>query len=98
MTNEVFMGIDIGTTSVKAAAFDGRGKRLGLFTEDYALDTSDGGRVIEFDPEKYAQICFRAVDEMLAVCGHIDAISVDTQGETMILADAEGRPLAPAVV
>ena len=98
MTNEVFMGIDIGTTSVKAAAFDGRGRRLGLFTEDYALDTSEGGKVIEFDPEKYAQICFRAVDEMLAVCGHIDAISVDTQGETMILADAEGKPLAPAVV
>ena len=39
MTNEVFMGIDIGTTSVKAAAFDGRGRRLGLFTEDYAGPT-----------------------------------------------------------
>ena len=93
-----FLGIDVGTTSVKAAVFDGKGKRLALFSEDYTLDTSDGGRIIEFDAERYVEICERAIDRLQSECGRIDALSVDTQGETMILADGEGKPLCPAVV
>ena len=96
--DKIFLGIDIGTTSVKAAVFDGEGKRLALFSEDYTLDTSDGGKVIEFDAERYVSIVKKAIEKLTAECGRIDALSVDTQGETMILADAAGKPLCPAVV
>ena len=34
-----FLGIDIGTTSLKAAVFDGAGKRLAVRSVDYTLDT-----------------------------------------------------------
>ncbi len=97
-TDKKFLGIDIGTTSVKAAVFDFEGKRLGLYSEDYTLDYSGGGTFIEFDADRYFAIVERAVEKLTAECGRIDALSVDTQGETMILTDAFGRPLCPAVV
>lgn len=98
LTEKRFLGLDIGTTSVKAAVFDGTGRRLGFFTEDYTLDTRAEGKIIEFDAERYFEICEKAIERLLAGCGRIDALSVDTQGETMILCDGEGKPLCPAVV
>ncbi len=95
---KTFMGIDVGTTSLKAAVFDENGKRLGFRAVDYTLSTDPETGYIEFDAEAYIAACTRAVDELTAECGKPDALSVDTQGETMILADGAGKPLCPAVV
>lgn len=92
-----FLGIDIGTTSLKAAVFDENGTRLGVRNEDYTLDTDAATGFIEFDADRYVEICEKVIAELTAECGSIDALSVDTQGETLILADAEGKPLYPAV-
>ena len=89
LTEYRLMGIDVGTTSLKAAVFDGTGKRLGVVSRDYTL---------EFDPEKYIEMCHDAIAELSQKCGKPHALAVDTQGETLILADADGRPLCPAVV
>ena len=51
-----------------------------------------------FDADRYADMCFDVIESLTTECGRITALSVDTQGETMILADADGRPLCPAVV
>lgn len=93
-----FLGIDIGTTSLKAAVFNKNGERLGLRCVDYTLDTDSQTGYIEFDANKYVEMCKTVIAELEAECGKIDAISVDTQGETLILADEDGNPLAPAVV
>ena len=93
-----FLGIDVGTTSVKAAVFDETGRRLALRSVDYALDTDAATGFIEFDAERYATICRDVARELRDEVGGLDAISVDTQGETLILADADGHPLCPAVV
>ncbi len=93
-----FLGMDIGTTSLKAAVFDEDGNRLALVTEDYILDTDAATGFIEFDAERYVTLCRDAVDRLIREVGTVDAISVDTQGETMILTDRDGTPLAPAVV
>ena len=95
---KTFLGIDIGTTSLKAAVFDENGKRLGLRQVDYTLDTDPATGFIEFDAEEYITICTRVIAELTAECGKPDALSVDTQGETLILADGDGKPLCPAVV
>ncbi len=94
----LYLGIDIGTTSLKAAVFDAAGKRHGLRSVDYTLDTDAERGYIEFDPERYVEMCRRVIAELRAECGEITALSVDTQGETMILTDEEGRPLMPAIV
>lgn len=95
---KTFLGIDIGTTSLKAAVFDEDGKRLGLRQVDYSLDTDPATGFIEFDAEAYITICTRMIEELTAECGKPVALSVDTQGETLILSDGDGKPLCPAVV
>ena len=93
-----YLGIDIGTTSIKAAVFNSEGERLALRSVDYTLDTDAATGNIEFDADKYVDMCKAVIDELTAECGKIDALSVDTQGETLILADEYGTPLAPAIV
>mgnify|MGYP004534824693 CR=1 FL=1 len=93
-----FLGIDIGTTSLKAAVFDEGGRRLGLRQADYTLSADPATGLIEFDAEAYESVCKRVISELCGECGVPDALSVDTQGETLILTDAEGTPLCPAVV
>ena len=96
--NYKFLGIDIGTTSLKAAVFDGTGKRLAVRAVDYTLNTDAATGYIEFPAERYIEMCRDVMTQLEAECGPIDALSVDTQGETLILTDESGSPLCPAVV
>ena len=61
-----YLGLDIGTTSLKAAVFDTEGNRLGLRRVDYTLDTDAEKGYIEFDPEKYIEMCETVIAELTA--------------------------------
>ena len=90
-----FLGIDIGTTSVKTAAFNDTLEQQISLTADYTLDAH--GDIVEFDGEQYWHIVkgeIEKVREKLAV----DALAVDTQCETLILTDENGTPVRPAIV
>ena len=93
-----FLGIDIGTTSLKAAVFDSEGNRIAKRTVDYVLDTDSKTGFIEFDANKYVAMCKDVISDLNRECGKIDALSIDTQGETLILTDETGNPLCPAIV
>ncbi len=93
-----YLGLDIGTTSLKAAAFDETGKRLALRHVDYTLDTDAATGYIEFDANRYFEMCVEVIEDLTQECGSFSALSIDTQGETMILADQNGTPLCPAIV
>ncbi len=93
-----YLGIDIGTTSIKAAVFKTNGEKLAFRCADYTLDSDPKTNFIEFDPDKYVEICKRLISELSRECGGIDALSIDTQGETLILTDEDGTPVYPAVV
>ncbi len=92
-----YMGIDIGTTSLKLAVFDKTGKKIAQDCVDYTLHTDATNGFIEFPAEEYVRITKNAIDAMASKF-EITALSVDTQGETMILADQNGNALCPAVV
>lgn len=96
--NGRYLGLDIGTTSLKAAVFDKSGKRLAVRAVDYTLSTDAATGYIEFMPERYVEMCKSVIDDLALECGGIDAISVDTQGETLIVTDEYGNPLYPAIV
>ena len=98
MNERKYLGIDIGTTSLKAAVFNKEGKRLALRTVDYTLDTDPVTGFIEFDAMRYVTMCREVIDALTAECGRFDALSIDTQGETLIFTDAAGAPLCPAIV
>ena len=89
------LGIDVGTTSVKAAAFDENGKMLFCRTYDYNLITS--GDTVEFAADDYIDIVKTAISDARAEA-EIYALAVDTQCETLILTDDNGKPLHNAVV
>lgn len=89
------LGLDVGTTSLKAVCFDEKGTCLAETNLDYTLDTR--GDLVEFDAMEYIRIAKQAISEIEKTV-KIDAISIDTQGETMILTDEKGVPTMPAIV
>ncbi|MBE7025852.1 MAG: hypothetical protein E7408_07360 [Ruminococcaceae bacterium] len=89
------LGVDIGTTSLKAAVYDEKGREKGSIHLEYTLNSH--GDFVEFDPEEYWKMFLKAYDT-LSEGIQIDALSVDTQCETLILADENGTPLCDAIV
>ncbi len=89
------LGADIGTTSLKAAVFDEKGNMIKSTTKDYTLICL--GDTVEFSAEDYFKLFCEAYDEITEGI-EISALSVDTQCETMIVADEEGNPLRNTIV
>lgn len=90
------LGLDLGTTSVKAAVFDELGKRYFVRSIEYSLDTDPSTGFIELAPERYTAICRELIAEACSLYP-LTALSVDSQGETLIITDACDRPLYPAI-
>ena len=89
------LGVDFGTTALKACLFDETGKLLASESAQYKLITK--GEFIEFDPNEFFSIFISTVNKIAK--GHkIDALSVDTQGETLIVLDKKGQPLMNAII
>jgi xylulokinase len=101
MLMETLLGLDAGTTSVKAALFDCLGNCLGIAREEYQLSTPSAEQA-ELDTEIYWQASVKAIRAAIAQAGvdpsGVRAVSVSSQGETTITLDAHGRPLRPALV
>ena len=90
-----FLGIDIGTTSLKAAVFSDKLEQLSQATVDYTLETS--GVYAEFPTEKYWDITKEGIKKATEGL-EIEALSIDTQCETLILTDENGIPVRKAIV
>ncbi len=89
------LGIDYGTTSVKAGLFDGNLNPLCSFLEDYTLNTK--GDRVEFPAIKYWEMLKKIIASALEK-ERIDALAIDTQCETLILTDRDGNPVRDAIV
>ncbi len=89
------LGFDIGTTSLKAAVFNEKAECMKAATKDYTLEVKDG--YVEFPAENYWTLFSEALTELSADY-KISAMSIDTQCETIILADENGKPLRKAIV
>ena len=89
------LGVDVGTTSLKAAVFDEKGNLQKSVTKDYTLIVS--GDRVEFPAQEYWNI-FQAAYKEVTEGIEISALAVDTQCETMILTDNDGNPLMNAIV
>lgn len=89
------LGVDFGTTSLKACLFNEKGERLATESAKYELITKDA--FIEFDAEEFYNV-FLSVYQKIAAKFKIDALAVDTQGETLIVLDKFGKPLMNAII
>lgn len=98
---DTLLGLDAGTTSVKAALFDRLGNCLGIGREEYQLSTPSAEQA-ELDAEIYWRSGVAAMRAAIAQAGvhpaDVKAIAVSSQGETTIALDENGLPLRPALV
>ena len=85
----------MGTTSLKAVLFDESATPIKTVTKDYTLQVD--GDFVTFPPQQYWELFSQALEELSAEHA-ITALSIDTQCETLIVADAAGNPLTDAIV
>ncbi|MFG1712053.1 gluconokinase [Micromonospora sp. NPDC049203] len=93
----VVVGVDIGTTSSKAVAFDTSGRQLASHSIGYPLEEPNPGWA-EQDPELIHQAVLgviRAVVDELTV--PVAGLSFSTAMHSLIGLDADGTPLTPSI-
>lgn len=97
--SDLVIGIDVGTTTVKAAALRPGGGCVARFAEAYPTQRPEPGRV-EQDPDDWVRLCRKALAEMARTVapGSIMAAGLCSQVNTHVFVDADGRPLMPAIV
>ncbi|WP_327106330.1 FGGY-family carbohydrate kinase [Nonomuraea glycinis] len=94
----VWIGIDLGTQSVRAMAVDGSGQVLGAASR--ALTSHRDGPRHEQDPEQWWEELAAATREALAgvPASRIAGVAVDATSGTVLLTDGHGDPLTPALM
>jgi glycerol kinase len=99
MSEGLLLGIDEGTTGVKAALFDRKLRALKEARRDKVNRHPQQGWV-EQDAEEVLEAVTGAVAELLEDApGEVVACGLDHQGESVLAWDAEsGKPLSPIVV
>jgi xylulokinase len=96
MPDDLYIGIDLGTTGVKAGLFDARGRTVATASREIQLETPRPG-FTEFDADEYIALAFDAIRELIPGGGDVRAVGLSSQAQTFVVLDAAGRPLRPAV-
>ena len=99
MANDVLVGIDAGTSMMKAVAFDLEGRQIAVASlPNRYVEQGDGG--VEQDMattwDDAARVLRRLGEEVPDLKARIAALAVTGQGDGTWLVDAQGEPAAPA--
>ncbi|MDX2162764.1 MAG: xylulokinase [bacterium] len=96
----VFLGIDIGTSSVKAVLLDADSRRLiGIGSAEYPTSHPQPGYA-EQDPEIWWDAATTAIRAAHSAAAHVPVSAVGLSGQMhgTVLVDAAGAPVHPAVI
>ena len=99
MSGPFLVGVDVGTTSVKAGLFDLGGTLLAR--RSTPLSTArPGGDVVEQNPEDWIAATLAGLTELLgdAANGAVASVGLCSQVNTHVFVDDRGEALAPAIV
>ncbi|MBO4646719.1 MAG: hypothetical protein J5806_01020, partial [Lentisphaeria bacterium] len=96
-----YLGLDMGTTGVKAAVFTPDGVMAGSGLAEYTLETPSPD-IVELETEQYWLSAKKAIAEAVAKAKikpeEIRSVAVTGQAETLIFTDAAGKPVRKAIV
>ena len=100
MSEDFFMGIDLGTSSVRAVVFDTQG--LPVLTKQQELTMiTDRPNHVEFDPEEVLDHLIGVVRKTMTQLNKegkaLAGIGFSTQMHSLILTDNQGRPLTNVI-
>ncbi|WP_157271290.1 FGGY-family carbohydrate kinase [Azohydromonas aeria] len=95
----LFLGLDLGTSGVRAVVVDAAGAVQALAREPLPASRRDGARVTQ-DPAAWWDAARRALAAALSAVDRraLAALAVDGTSGTLLLTDAQGTPLAPALM
>lgn len=99
MAGETIIGIDVGTTTVKALMIAADGRLIDKFAESYPTTRRSGG-VVEQDPDTWVALILKALGHFAgrADLSGLRAIGICSQVNTHVFVADDGRPLMPALV
>lgn len=94
-----FLGLDLGTSSVKLVLIDGAGAILREASQSYRLSQPVPGWK-EIDPEIWWQAAARGLDDLLDGVdrAQVQGIGVTGQMHTVVLLDEAGQAIRPALM
>jgi xylulokinase len=98
MTVSMWLAFDVGTTGVKAALVTPAGEVIASVTREYPTEMSDGGVVEQHPNLWWSAACATARDLTAHDAINIVSITVTGQMQDLILVDADGIPLRPAIL
>ena len=107
MTNEIecaLLGIDVGTGGARAVAATPTGKLLADAEEPIRQDHRAAGGIHEQDPDEWWQavcsVAQRIAQNLKEESGKAElrSVAVTSTSGTLVVADAQGRPLRPAIL
>lgn len=98
MAEPCLIGIDVGTTAIKAVLIDARGRRLAHFSRPVAMSRPAPG-LAEQDPDVWAEGVVAALASFEADhdLGGLAGIGICSQVNTHVFVDGEGQALLPAI-
>jgi xylulokinase len=96
---EAVLGVDVGTTAVKAAVVAADGRLLGSASVEYPTAFPRPGWV-EQDPEDWWRASCGAIRSALRESGRAEvaAVCVSAQAPTLLALDERGAPVRPALI
>ncbi len=97
MSHEVLVGVDVGTTSCKAAVVEVDGAELARGSVRTPWRNVPTGA--ELDPVELLEAALGAIHEALSAApkARVAALGVTSMAETGVLLDAGGKPVVPAI-
>lgn len=95
----IYIGIDLGTSGLRACASDAQGTILAEAREALPAPHNEGP-AIEQDPAIWRDALLRVLPALLAQIDaqQVTALAIDGTSGTVLLTDADGEPLAPALM
>jgi len=93
------IGVDVGTTNVKAGAFTPEGRALAIASAELRIDRPKPGWALYNPAELWGQTVRVLVEVSRALAGRFEpaAVAVSSMAETAIAIDARGLPVYQAI-
>lgn len=93
----MYIGVDLGSTNMKAAIYNGNMMLVDRQSLPVSYIRENG--FVEFDPEQYFEDLLQLLGAILKTHGisHVSEIAFTGQAESLVVLDADGKPLMNAI-